>query len=374
MSVNKKDYIDCLSRMDEQELRDLFRAYLAQESKKEAKDAAKGDYWLPFTPEIQAQIESAKKIDGTGEKSWLAAIERLPHKLIRPSAPDGEFVRKARLIWASQLVGLEDIFERMLIQAMNYRSTGHARPLLLVGDPGCGKSTAAQVYAQLLGLPLYRISCPNLGDGGGLAGDRAVYRGSNMGAIMEGVCQTGCGNPLFVLDEIDKVSAQASGSNASFSSVLLNLLDGFSDKFRDTFLRVEADLSSAAFCLVANELEPLPAPLIDRCEVIRFPTPGRAQLTGIVEQFTLPNALKGVQGVEFAPGAAGLMVDGGWPLGMTSPRQYATLAFSLCGRASIRALEEGCAVVIGAAEIDRALREICPQKPRRPLGFCLEAG
>ena len=367
----RREYICALSLLDLAELSRLFAACLEPPAPAGAEDE-KAD-WLPFDRNTRRKIQEARHSQLASSAAWLAAVDRLPHRLKLPPAMDAARLDRLRLIWDSQVAGLEEVYETLLIQAVNYGRTRRARPLLLVGPPGCGKSTVSQVYARMLGLPFYRISCPHLGNGGGLAGDRAVYTGSGMGALMEGVCSCGCGNPLFILDEIDKVSAESNSQNPSFSSVLLNLLDGFGHQFRDSFLGFEADLSHAVFCLVANDLEGLPPALVDRCLGIRFPAPSREQLTRILDRFTLPEACQNRPEVAFCPDAARLMVEQGWPAGLQSPRQYEALASQLCGAAELAALRQGHRVEIGPAQILGALRARRDLQPRA-LGFADRAG
>ena len=367
----RQEYIRALSLLEVGELRRLFAACLLPQ--KPAGTTGE-EQWLTFDRTTRRRIEAARRSASPGPAAWLAAVERLPHRLIRPPALDAQRLGRLRLIWDSQISGLEEVYEALLIQTVNYTRTGQARPLLLAGPPGCGKSTVSQVYAQMLGLPFYRISCPHLGNGGGLAGDRAVYSGSSMGALMEGVCASGCGNPLFILDEIDKVSSEGNSQNASFSSVLLNLLDGFAGQFRDVFLGFEADLSHAPFCLVANDPQNLPPALVDRCLMIRFPAPDPAQMTHILDQFTLPRACRDRPDISFCPDAARLMVEKGWPAGLRGARQYEALTTQLCGAAELEALRAGSRVEIGPAQIQRALQAGASPRPRRALGFADRTG
>ena len=188
--------------------------------------------------------------------------------------------------------GMEEAKNR-IIEYIAVKSISHEvnSPIIcLVGPPGVGKTTFAESISNALNRKFVKISLGGMSDSSELVGHRRAYIGSNPGRIITSLIKCGSSNPVFLLDEVDKLKKDYKGDPAS---TLLDILDVSQNKrFTDNYVDEEVDLSKVLFILTANDIASIPAPLLDRLEIIKLSGYTESEKIYICESYIIPNMLK----------------------------------------------------------------------------------
>jgi ATP-dependent Lon protease len=277
------------SRVKSQMERSQKEYYLNEQMRAIQKELGDKDEYKQEILHFEEQIEKKKMSKEATDKAY-AELRKL--KMMSPMSAEATVVRNyveclLALPWkkgtrdchdlamAEQILdadhyGLDKVKERVLeylaVQALVKKIKG---PILcLVGPPGVGKTSLGQSIAKALGRKFLRISLGGVRDEAEIRGHRRTYIGAMPGKIIQGLRKAGVRNPVFMLDEIDKMSTDFRGDP---SSALLEVLDPEqNNSFADHFLDVDYDLSQVLFVATANNLHAIPRPLHDRLEVIRI--------------------------------------------------------------------------------------------------------
>lgn len=293
--------------------------------------------------------------EGTVVRGYLDTCLELPWNKDTAVSTD---IKKAEKILNRDIYGMDKVKERILEMLSVYAVAPDIKGqiICLVGPPGVGKTSIGKTVAECMGRKFARVSLGGVHDEAEIRGHRKTYIGAMPGKIIDAVRKAGSGNPLILLDEVDKLGSDYKGDP---SSAMLEVLDPEQNNtFVDHFIEIPYDLSRAVFIATANTTDTIPAPLLDRMEVIELGSYTREEKLNIAKKHLVPKEVSrhGLDGkrLKIADSAVYSLID--YYTREAGVRNLERKLAALCRKsAKLIASGEAAKVTLKEADVERML-------------------
>lgn len=304
-------------------------------------------------------------------RTYLDWILDLPWHV---QTPDNMEIATVRKVLDDDHYGLEKVKKRILeyLAVRKLKKDKKGPILCLIGPPGVGKTSLGRSIARALGRKFHRISLGGVHDEAAIRGHRRTYVGALPGQIIQGMKKAGTINPVFMMDEVDKIGHDFRGDPAA---ALLEVLDPEQNNtFADHYLEIPYDLSNVMFVATANIADPIPAPLRDRMEILEIPGYTRREKLAIARQHLIPKQIEDHGISNAAALQAGAEKTGAGQMGQGAPSAAVTpmleisdaavevIIDSYTREAGVRTLERQIASVIRGVAVKIAEGDLTPRK------------
>ncbi len=278
-------------------------------------------------------------------------------------------LKRAETILERDHYGLQKVKQRILenfaVRALHPDATGQI--LCFVGPPGIGKTSVGRSIAKALGRKYERVSLGGVRDESDIRGHRKTYVGAMPGRIIDALTRAGTNNPVILLDEIDKMSNDFRGDP---SAALLEVLDSEQNKaFRDHYIEVPFDLSHVLFVATANALDPIPAPLRDRMEIIELGSYTREEKYHIAKEHLVKKQLEkhGLKGTQcrIPDDVIYALIDG--YTREAGVRELERMIGTLCRKAARKIVEGACKKVTFSVDVLQEYLGVSKYRPEEQI-------
>lgn len=247
---------------------------------------------LEYIPKVVRNTLHESESSGSAaerEKRRLLSLIRLPWEY---STKDNE-IKTVKEELNNGHYGMEKVKTKILeyLTMVKYSKDVHSKIICLYGPPGVGKSSIAKNIAKAMGRSFCKLGLGSISSELDIQGLHQSFSGATPGGIINGLIKAGCKNPVFLLDELDKVPTKS--TNANITGIIMNILDSSQNtEFVDSFLNISYDLSDVLFICTANDLNKIPAPLINRVEIIEVEAYTAEDKQEILKKYSIPTLLE----------------------------------------------------------------------------------